>query len=318
MLELQQFSTEVQLPSRRIEYWNAVTGAALTTHTADPVDPKAFCGRMTSLDLGDIRMVELNASGSTVTHSRAHVGRSPQALYLVRLVLRGDIGLTQQGREVRLRAGDFALCDTSRPYQLFFREPSNVLIIRIPRDRIFQYIGRPEAMIAIRMEGSEGLSGLASRHLRETWAASREFLTCDASSRMSEITLQLLASAYSGLPQSRADASCVAIAHRARIIEYIERNLSVPDLDPPKIASSLGIALGSLHRLFRAEADTVSRYILRRRLEECARSFRDPAQSGCSITSIAFSFGFNSLPHFSRVFRERYAASPKEYRHGVS
>jgi AraC family transcriptional activator of tynA and feaB len=38
---------------------------------------------------------------------------------------------------------------------------------------------------------------------------------------------------------------------------------------------------------------------------------RHPAQS---IATIAFSHGFKSQAHFSRVFRERYGMTPREFR----
>jgi AraC-like DNA-binding protein len=71
---------------------------------------------------------------------------------------------------------------------------------------------------------------------------------------------------------------------------------------------------GYLHRLFSSESETVSRYILRRRLEECSRALRDPVQSRKSVTMIAFEHGFSSLPHFCRVFRERFALTPTDFR----
>ena len=36
-----------------------------------------------------------------------------------------------------------------------------------------------------------------------------------------------------------------------------------------------------------------------------------------SITQIAFSYGFNNAAHFSRKFKERYGAPPKEYRDDI-
>jgi AraC-like DNA-binding protein len=37
-------------------------------------------------------------------------------------------------------------------------------------------------------------------------------------------------------------------------------------------------------------------------------------QSARSITHIAFEHGFNSLPHFSRVFRNHFGITPSELR----
>ena len=47
------------------------------------------------------------------------------------------------------------------------------------------------------------------------------------------------------------------------------------------------------------------------------RSLEDPSQARRSITSILLGAGFSSAAHFSRMFRQRYGASPREWRaHG--
>jgi AraC family transcriptional activator of tynA and feaB len=66
--------------------------------------------------------------------------------------------------------------------------------------------------------------------------------------------------------------------------------------------------------IFAASKESVSTYILRRRLEECARQLADPRWRGHSISDVAFGWGFNSAPHFSRSFRDLYRTSPREYR----
>jgi AraC-like DNA-binding protein len=69
-----------------------------------------------------------------------------------------------------------------------------------------------------------------------------------------------------------------------------------------------------LHHLFSTESETVARYILRRRLEECSRALALSAQGSRTVTAIAFDYGFNSPTHFGRVFRARYGITPREYR----
>ncbi len=66
--------------------------------------------------------------------------------------------------------------------------------------------------------------------------------------------------------------------------------------------------------IFAAHDDSVSAYLLRRRLEETARQIRDPKWRGHTITELAFGWGFNSAAHFARSFRERYGTAPRDYR----
>jgi len=94
---------------------------------------------------------------------------------------------------------------------------------------------------------------------------------------------------------------------------FIEDHLEDPRLTPSSVAGALKMSPRYLHQVFN-EGETIARYILRRRLEECARALKDPAQAGRTVTEIAFQHGFNDASHFSRAFRERYDETPREYR----
>ncbi len=69
-----------------------------------------------------------------------------------------------------------------------------------------------------------------------------------------------------------------------------------------------------LHHLFSNQDETLARYILRRRLDACARALVSETQRGRTVTAIAFDYGFNSPTQFGRVFRSKYGMTPREYR----
>jgi AraC-like DNA-binding protein len=116
------------------------------------------------------------------------------------------------------------------------------------------------------------------------------------------------------LPQAQSDRSSLATSHRIRIVNYIEAHLGDPDLTPMRVAEACKMTPRYLHHLFSEESETVARFILRRRLEECSRALTLPSQRGRTVTSIAFDFGFNSPTHFGRVFRARYGVTPRDFR----
>ena len=98
------------------------------------------------------------------------------------------------------------------------------------------------------------------------------------------------------------------------IRDYIETHLHDPDMTPQRIADALHMSARYLHHLFSDGDETAARYILRRRLDECARSMLDASRRDRSLLDIAMSFGFNNASHFGRVFRQRFRMSPSEYR----
>jgi len=301
-------------PSRRVAFWNDVVGGTLIAQVADPADRSHFRGRMKSLDVGDIRIAEIHADASRVSRTPGHVARASDPVWLMRLQLAGSVTACYDGQEIDLRPGNFMLYDSTRPYRMLFHEPATILALRVPQKTLLGYIASPDRIACRVMSGSSGASSLASQFLQEFWQRCTEMHSEEVVPRLMDVALRLLASAYADLPQSRVEPSCVTTAHRIRILQYIERHLREPDLTPTRIATAMQMTPAYLHRILATEPDSASQYILRRRLEECARALADPSQRARSVTDIALDYGFNSLAHFSRTFRAHHGLAPREYR----
>ncbi len=93
-----------------------------------------------------------------------------------------------------------------------------------------------------------------------------------------------------------------------RVEAYIDAHLA----DPIKIAdlaNLVGVSVGFFHRAFHATLG--KEFINERRIQYAMQCLqRDDAQ----VASVAFSVGFSSPSHFSRVFRQSVGVSPSEYR----
>ncbi len=98
------------------------------------------------------------------------------------------------------------------------------------------------------------------------------------------------------------------------MIQYIENNLRDPELSPASISAGLRVSPRHLRTVFAPGGEKMGAYILRRRLEECARQMCNLAWNAHTLTEIAFSWGFNSAAHFTRTFHEKYGVAPREYR----
>ena len=158
------------------------------------------------------------------------------------------------------------------------------------------------------------MSGLLSSLLCNFWHQRRSGDERFLSPHFGEAILDLIASAYAGLSQGALAGTSVAIARREQIRTYVESHLHDPALTPGRVAAAVHLSARRLHQLFEADGETVGSYILRRRLEECARALIAAPVRGRLVTEIAFDYGFNSLTHFGRVFRNRYGLTPSEYR----
>lgn len=315
MAQLESFSTVgMEDPRRRLTFWNDIACDSFTPIVSDPVDISSFAGSIVRGRIGDLTVAEAYSEAQLVRHSRLHVARTRAPMFFLHLQVDGQSLNRQDGREAVLTAGDFTLCDSTRPYEIQFNGPNHMFVLGIPDASLRRHLASPECLVAIRMPGSSGLSGLLSDFLRHFWQVYQKGLDDASAGRVSRTILDLISSAYSVAPQARADRSSLAAAHLVRILNYIEAHLTDPELTPTQIAEACRMTTRYLHHLFSEENETVSRYIQRRRLEACARALACPAQRGRTVTSIAFDFGFNSPTHFGRVFRSRYGVTPREYR----
>src|ERR1700676_3637714 len=85
-------------------------------------------------------------------------------------------------------------------------------------------------------------------------------------------------------------------------------HLRDPDLSIDQISAALGCTKRYLHMLFSDRGMTVSDYIWQTRLQNCRHELE--TQAGKTITDVAFSWGFSSSSHFSRVFRKYFGFVP--------
>ena len=80
----------------------------------------------------------------------------------------------------------------------------------------------------------------------------------------------------------------------------------------PEMASRLGISASQLRRIVKdAEGATPRQWLCNLRLELAARLLADPS---LRIKEIQSRVGIADASHFARDFRDRFGASPSEYR----
>ena len=310
---IQALSTEGLVGAKRIEFWNDVVCDTFTSLTVD-VPGNQINARMRRQDLPEVRFAIADSTRATVTHSREQASRCSDASFLLHLQLRGVSVNQQGGRELALLPGDLTLFDSSRPYRVGFDSPTSILVMRIPRTLLREYVACPEKLTLLPIPHSSAESRLAARFVRDLWRRLPE-TTDEASKRhLTRALMSVIAAACAALPQADVRGWTHGAVLRVQLIDFIESNLWDPELDPSAIAQKGRISLRYLHLLFREQGESVSRYIQRRRLEECARLLGDPLRAGSSVTHIACAHGFKSSAHFCRAFREHYLMTPSEFR----
>lgn len=320
MTQLHTLSTANSSPRRKLDYWNDIASPKYPPLVAEPRSIADFMGRLAGTISGTVRIAEVYSDPQILRHTGVDVSRLRTHIHFLHLQLEGESVSRQDQREARLRPGDITICDNSRPYDIIFEKPSRMLVFGFADELMRRYVQYPQSIAAMSIPGDKGIGGLLSSFLSDIWRRSNEDQEFDLNAGVTDAMLGLIANAYRQVLGSSIDHNSLGAAHRVRVLNYIEENLGDPKLTPTRIAAAFRITTRYLHHLFSDEDETVARYILRRRLEECARALTSPTQRKRTITSIAFDHGFSSATHFGRVFRSRYDLTPRDYRqiHGAS
>src|SRR6478672_6719439 len=169
MAQIASYSTAGLDPRRKLAYWNDRACESFSPLVSDPVDIDSFDGSITRTTIGDLTLAEVYSEAQTVQHSRAHVARTRSSLFFLHLQMDGESVSRQDGREARLNAGDFTLCDSTRHYEIAFGGANRMLVLGIPDAILRRHIACPECLVAIPMVAQHGVCALLSRFLRNFW-----------------------------------------------------------------------------------------------------------------------------------------------------
>lgn len=303
------------LPGRtKAAAWNSLYSSCLENAECSLTDQDQFEAEISLGDLGPIRVIRMRCGGNEIERAPRHISASGGKTYSFILQTRAEAVFVHYGHETALGQGDFTLCDSAAPYSLRLNEGSEVVILRVPAKVLKEHLPSPEFFCGRRLAAGEGLTHTAAALTSSLCVQLAAGLSEEFQERIARHLLDVIATAYAIAFQTHITTSSNISGRHANVKLYIEQHLRDPDLSPRQVADTLKLSPRYLRMIFASSAETVSAYILRRRLEECARQMADPRWSGHSITEIAFAWGFNSAPHFTRSFRDRYQAPPREYR----
>jgi AraC family transcriptional regulator, positive regulator of tynA and feaB len=308
------YSTSDTSRGEKLSYWNALHDELFSPLEVKPIDREAFEARVSCASLGEIGIVETWSLPAVIEHLQRHVVRTSDRQFYLLMPTKGQVALSHCGRQTTLLEGDMALLDSAAPYRISFTQSNVALGLRISPDALRAHMPASERLCGLRVRGDSGLGTLASGMLRGIWTQVLSGVPADLRPVITRSLLQVVSAAYAMEYRTEVEESSVPAARRMQIKRYIEAHLRDSGLNTNAIASSLGLSPRYLRFLFAAEGESVSSYIQRRRLEECARQLSDCMWRGRSITQIAFDWGFASMPHFTRAFREVFGVTPTAYR----
>jgi AraC-like DNA-binding protein len=260
--------------------------------------------------MGELQIAKVTAKGvQSVTRSVRQITLAPAALLHITVQLAGHAHLSQDGRDVLLSPGDFALHDTTRPFHLTFDGDVVQTVLQMPRAALLPRLGASEYFTAVRIPGDTGIGGVLAPLL----AALPTHATSICPGTRERFARNLLDILETALLPHGAHGSLSAEKTLTRVKLWIEMHLG-EELSAECIATSCKLSVRHLNRLFEHKGNSLMRYVWERRLARCHRDLIDPAMRRRSVGEIAFALGFNDLSHFSRTYKAHYDCSPRDAR----
>lgn len=309
-----QFTTDEAPRHQRLARWQDIVCDIFVQLDCKSDLGDAFGGSVTQHMLGSIACTNVASTRQRVFRTPSRIARASEDFILIAVGRQGSGAVLQDGRETVIHAGELAMYDTTRPYELQFNGHFKQTIFQVPRGMLQRRISGTESFTATTFSPDRPLAKLALEYLTAV-SGIVDKVDAAAAAHLSDQALDLFAMAIcERLSGIAAPSSTHRSALLCRLKAHIQAHLSDPDLSLTATAAALGISPRYVNDLLSDERMSFQRYLLQQRLERCKRDLGSAGHLHRNIGEIAFAWGFNELSHFGRAFRERYGMSPRAWR----
>jgi AraC family transcriptional activator of tynA and feaB len=300
---VQTYTTKASSRVERSRQWCAITHAP---HIEFEDDREAS---LRGGDFGALRLCIASMGSHRVVAEPSSKDRQPPTLKLL-FQEEGAATISQGGRSTEIHAGQWCALRKDIAHMIYAPEHSRQLALTVPctllppPGRDVKWWREPRSYLrgpAQILHASTSASIMSGNSLT---AREREQLG-DQLAGLVDMTIR--ADHPAAVPDVREN-------RRRAILAFVDRNLADPALGIARIAQEFSMSSRAIHKLFEGQPHTAARAIWDRRLERCREEMIDPALARQSITQIAHFWGFSDSQHFSRAFKQRFGATPREYR----
>lgn len=301
--------------AERLALWGEFVRRHIGELEADTFGDPCFDGRLTVAEHGDLKVFGISVSRHRVVRTPRLARRDDRGLVKIAVQIQGIGCFEQNSRKAILTPGEWILYDASRTYSLTNLDTVRQAAIFLPRDALTALGLDIEHACARRFTRA----GHAASSVYDLIVGAHEAVQSgrapdrDLGERLAHF-VQLAVLEGDGINTGAALRNAI----KRRVTRYVASNLRDPGLTLNAIASASGCSKRYLHKLFETESETLNSLIWRQRLERARDEIGDPAQRRRTITDIAFSWGFSSSSHFSRLFHAEFGMTPRRFRSAAS
>ncbi len=313
-----KYNTQDVPKTQQLDYWNDAICDAFTHLKCEPVNGYSsahtgFAGSIECCDMDNFQLSKVTSDASNVSRTKPHINQAASEVVLLHFQMVGSSKNSQGNNEVMLESGDFTLCKNSSPYSLEINNYHEMLVARIPVEKLMHYLNPEQIPTGFKFKRSDPFSKIVGDHLMQIWKARDQELSAYQISSLGDVSLSLLGTLVNSnaMPESLSKRQQ---GHLFVVKRYILDNLHRIELSIEEIAHNAGVTKRYIRQLFKLEGTSCSQFILSKRLQLTARRLKSSSCQHQKIVDLAFRSGFNTIEHFNRSFKKRYGITPVQYR----
>jgi AraC family transcriptional regulator, positive regulator of tynA and feaB len=302
---IRSLTTSGLTPQKQVQCWTDALTDLCGRFDVDPMDASSLEARVNYTTVSRLKLCQIEVSQHRIAHLNARSKSNDHPYIKILFQTYGVSYFEQDGRHFELVPGDCLAYDVSSPHTIISPSLTRHEVVIVPKALLQERGFRSTRMPACKLSARSGTGRIAYDFVHAAFSEASRLSPYNAmgvADSLIDLLLLPLREAETTFNHGGAEATYI----RAQF--FIREHLRDPDLSIDRISAALGCTKRYLHMLFSERGMTVSDYIWRARLQHCREELE--AQPGKTITDVAFSWGFSSSSHFSRVFRKYFGIVP--------
>ena len=302
---VRSLSTSGLAPKKQIQTWSDALTDLCGQFDIDPLEASSLEARINYTTVSQLKLCQIEASQHRIAHTVSGTKLSEHPYVKILFQTFGISHFEQGGRRIDIMPGDCLAYDVSCPHTIVSPSLTRHEVVIVPKALLHERGFRTAKMLPCKLSARTGTGRIAYDFVHTAFDEANKLSPYNAIGVADSLIDLLL------LPLREADTMFDRVGPEAMYIRaqaFIREHLRDPELSIDQISAALGCTKRYLHMLFSDKGMTVSDYIWRARLLHCRQELE--SQNGKTITDVAFSWGFSSSSHFSRVFRKHFGFVP--------
>jgi AraC family transcriptional activator of tynA and feaB len=302
-------STDPIRPTERQAFWTEAICRSFANIETKPLGSTVVSGHFEFVEIGDAKLVRFDSSPQCYTRDARLVSRAGSDEFMFDFQRRGRSAMVQAGNEGTINPGYGVLYDARRPFEdrLFGPEQrAEVLIATVPAASLLRAVPEAERLCARPVP----LPGAVARSIAAVVRAAIAAPSAPEKRSGPDITAYLSALLRIALGGSHQ----LARPDLFHLIDgYLRTNISNVR-SAPALAAEFGISERTFHRIFADRETTFERHVLHMRVELFKDLLRQASLAEIPIARLAHQCGFADAAHATRTFKDRFGATPRDFR----